>query len=368
MHEKVAMMKVSYLAMTAYEGPAPGIEIWPAPSEYCHSEVAVTSMEHTLDLCVKADALGFDWVSVSEHHYAPYMMTPNPIVMAAALTQRVKRAKIALLGPLLPLLNPVRLAEEIAMLDCLSGGRVVVLFLRGTPNEHKTYDTPGDQTRGMTEEGIDLICKAWREPAPFSWEGKYYRFQTISVWPRLSQLPHPPLYGSGNSKESVLVAAQKRLGIAFSFMAPENCAELISFYKAEAAKAGWQPTADQVIYRGLAYVADSNAQAMDDMGAFFGARSAEQAKLTSTTMGGPPVVPLILQPYFVGDPQIVTDRFRVLHDIGVGVVDLVFGIGTHTQQSTAIERFAKSILPKLHSWDTTGTPLDSKQQLAGAIG
>src|SRR3546814_1449397 len=66
------------------------------------------------------------------------MMTPNPAVMAAALTQRVKRAKIALLGPLVPLSNPVRLVEELAMLDAMSGGRLVVLFLRGTPNEHHT--------------------------------------------------------------------------------------------------------------------------------------------------------------------------------------------------------------------------------------
>ena len=346
-------MKVSYLATASYEGPAPGLETWPAPAEYCRSEVAVASMEHTLDLCTKADAWGFDWVSVSEHHYAPYMMTPNPIVMAAALTQRVKRAKIALLGPLLPLLNPVRVAEEIAMLDCLSNGRVVVLFLRGTPNEHKTYDTPADRTRGMTEEAIDLICKAWREPAPFNWDGEHYQFKTVSVWPRLAQLPHPPLYGSGNSPESVRVAARKRLGIAFSFMAPEGCAELIDLYKAEAAKAGWQPTAEQVIYRGLTYVADSDDQAMQDMGAFFGARSAEQARLKSATLGGPPIVPLVLQPYFVGGPRTVTERFRVLHDIGVGVVDLVFGIGTHRQQVAAMERFADNILPTVHGWDST---------------
>jgi len=298
-----------------------------------------------------AAAFAFDWVSVSEHHYAPYMMTPNPMIMAAALTQRVKRAKIALLRPLLPLLNPVRVAKEIAMLDCLSGARIDVLFLRGTPNEHKTYDTPADQTRGMTEEAIDLICKAWRESAPFRWDGKYYKFNTISVWPRVSQFHHPPLYGSGNSQESVLVAARRKLGIAFSFMAPENCVELIDLHKTEAAKAGWQPAADHVIYRGLTYVPDSNAQAMEDMSAFFGARSAEQAKLKSSTLGGPPIAPLILQPYFVGDPQTVTERFRALHNIGVAVVDSVYGVGTHLQQVAAMERFAKNVLPAVHSWN-----------------
>src|SRR3546814_19541524 len=70
-------MKVSYLGMTGYDGPAPGFEVWPAPSTYCDPAIAHASIERTLTLCEKADALGFDWVSVSEHHYAPYMMTPK---------------------------------------------------------------------------------------------------------------------------------------------------------------------------------------------------------------------------------------------------------------------------------------------------
>src|SRR3546814_7760805 len=109
-----------------------------------------------------AEKLGFDWVSVSEHHYAPYQMTPNPMIMASAIIQRTSKVRVALLGPLVPLNNPVRLAEEVAMLDALSGGHMEVLFLRGTPTEHKTYDTPGDLTKPMTPEGIDIILKAWK--------------------------------------------------------------------------------------------------------------------------------------------------------------------------------------------------------------
>src|SRR6202161_716806 len=153
--------------MTAYDGPAPGLEIWPASPHHCDPGIAQASFAHTLAMCARADALGFDWVSISEHHYAPYIMTPNPVVMAAAISQVVKRAKIALLGPLLPLSNPIRVAEEVAMLDSLSGGRVVVLFLRGTPNEQKTFGTVGD-TRGMTQEGIDLIRRAWTDLEPFA--------------------------------------------------------------------------------------------------------------------------------------------------------------------------------------------------------
>ena len=214
-------MKVSFLASNSYEGPAPGIEIWPASPDACDPVVASQSISHTLELSAHAERLGFDWISVSEHHYAPYMMTPNPMVLAGALTQVVKKARIALLGPLVPLVNPVRLAEELAMLDSMSGGRLEVLFLRGTPNEHKTYDTRAEDTRRMTQEGIDLVLKALTESEPFSWHSEHYDFSHIAVWPRPLQRPHPPVYGSGNSEESVLFAAKRRMGIAFSFAPPD---------------------------------------------------------------------------------------------------------------------------------------------------
>jgi alkanesulfonate monooxygenase SsuD/methylene tetrahydromethanopterin reductase-like flavin-dependent oxidoreductase (luciferase family) len=82
-----------------------------------------------------ADEFGFDWVTVAEHHYSGFSLTPNPMVMAGALSQIVRRAKIAVLGPTLPILNPVRVAEEIAMLDTMTGGRLVAGMMRGTPNE-----------------------------------------------------------------------------------------------------------------------------------------------------------------------------------------------------------------------------------------
>ena len=210
-------MLISSLCMVGYDGVAPGLEIWPAEPSYCHRDVAQASFNHSLKMATKADALGFDWVSVSEHHYAPYIMTPNPCVMAGALAQVTSRAKIALLGPLVPLSNPVRLAEELAMVDMLSGGRLIVLFLRGTPNEHQTYDTDAAATRAMTQEGIDLIVKAWTSDQPFAWDGEQYHFGTVSVWPKTVQIPHPPIFGSGNSDESVCFAAARRMGIAFSF-------------------------------------------------------------------------------------------------------------------------------------------------------
>lgn len=356
------LVKVSYLAMTGYEGAAPGIEIWPAPARYCDPIVARESMARTLDRCALADELGFDWVSVSEHHYAPYMMTPNPMIMAAAIAQRVRRATIALLGPLVPLNNPVRLAEEMAMLDVMTGGRLAILFLRGTPNEHHTYDTQGD-TRAMTQEGIDLILKAWLAEEPFAWDGDHYRFSTVSVWPRVVQRPHPVVFGSGNSPESIAFAASRRLGIAFSFAPLEAIREWIALYRHEAARHGWQPTPAHILYRGLGHVASTDEQAGADLGAFYSERAAEQADIQAQTMGGPPVNSLILEPYFLGSPETLIRRFEALRDCGVGVVDMVF-LGHHALQCGAMELFAVKVLPVVQSWDDSrfadaGVVLDS---------
>ena len=343
-------MLVSSLCMTGYDGPAPGLEIWPAEPAYCKPDVAQASFAHSLAMALKADVLGFDWISLSEHHYAPYIMTPNPCVMAAALAQVTKRAKIALLGPLVPLSNPVRLAEELAMVDMLSGGRLIVLFLRGTPNEHQTYDTNAAATRAMTQEGIDLIVKAWTTDEPFSWDGAQYQFSTVSVWPKTVQTPHPPIFGSGNSEESVRFAAARRMGIAFSFAPPEVVRDLVKLYHAEADSAGWQPDPEHVIYRGIAYAAESDAKALDDMGVFFGQKMAEQAQIQQKTnplrnaLGGPPVVPLVLEPYFVGGPETLKGKMEAIRDCGVGVVDLAWGIGAPAQREAALECFAQGVL------------------------
>lgn len=357
-------MKVSYLCMTGYDGPAPGIEVWPASPEYCDAGVAQGSYARYLEMVELAEALGFDWVSVSEHHYAPYQMTPNPMIMASAIIQRTKRVRVALLGPLVPLNNPVRLAEEVAMLDALSGGRIEVLFLRGTPNEHKTYDTDAALTKKMTQEGIDLILKAWTSEQPFAWEGDQYRFNTISVWPHITQQPHPPVFGSGNSEDSVVFAARRRLGIAFSFAAPETVKGWIELYRAECAREGWEPTPGHVLYRGIAYCAPTDERAQGEMFEYFGKQAEEQSKLQSATLGGPPVLDLVAKPYFVGSPQTLIEKFAVLRDIGVGVCDLPFVVGTPDQQRASLELFGREVLPVVQGWDMSRFPQPLEAQAA----
>jgi hypothetical protein len=99
-----------------------------------------------------ADYLGFDWISLSEHHYSYDSVAPHPAIMAAAMADRIKRARLAILAHVLPLNNPVRVAEELAMLDYRTGGRLVVGFLRGTVNEDQTFSVNPTETRAVPGE------------------------------------------------------------------------------------------------------------------------------------------------------------------------------------------------------------------------
>src|SRR5215467_14161779 len=137
-------------------GPAPR-GTWPVPTSEFSIDVAEHSMATSLDHFELADELGFDWVTVAEHHFAPMSLTPNPMIMAGAITQRVRRAKVAVLGPTIPILNPVRVAEEFAMLDNMTGGRVVAGLMRGTANEYVTYNINPAESRDRFEEALALI-------------------------------------------------------------------------------------------------------------------------------------------------------------------------------------------------------------------
>ena len=340
-------MKASFLATTTYAGPAPGGMTWPVAPALCDRELAAKTMRQTVDSCRLAEELGFDWISLSEHHYAPMMLTPNPLVMAGALSQALKRCKIALLGPLLPLSNPVRVAEEIAMLDAMTDGRVVVLFLRGTPNEHQTYGDVAAQSRAMTQEGIDLILKAWTTDEPFAWEGEHFQFPTVSVWPRTRQDPHPPVFGSGNSDESVAFAARRRLGMGMSFAAPPLIRRWVELYKSEAAKAGWTPTAENILYRGTMHMAATEEETHRQ----FTAATGRDARAMPEPEGP---LAYIARPYFFGAPDRVLEQVAVLRDCGVGIIDMAFQLGVghvnYDNQAAAMELFARDVLPQIRNW------------------
>jgi len=321
---------------------------WPVPPELCDREEAAKSMETAVHNCKLAEAAGFDWVSISEHHYSPGLMTPNPIVLGAALSQATSRVKIALLGPLVPLINPVRAAEEIAMLDALSRGRVVVLFLRGTPNEHGTYGSIDPaKTREITQEGVQLIRRAWTEPKPFRHEGTYFNFPNVAVWPRTLQDPHPPIFYSGNSDESAEFAGRNHLSVAIGFAGLETVRRQVEVYKKAAREEGWEPTHDNVLFRGRMILGkdDSEAEALAErIAPQF--RTAPATGATVAGAGGGAPTAGIAGIQFLGGPDAVLRRAEQMHDAGVGILDVAV-IGRNTEQATEI--FATRVAERMRA-------------------
>jgi alkanesulfonate monooxygenase SsuD/methylene tetrahydromethanopterin reductase-like flavin-dependent oxidoreductase (luciferase family) len=211
-----------------------------------------------------ADKLGFDGVCLNEHHQTAYGMMPVPGVLAGALARSVKRAKIAILGRALPLLNnPLLIAEEYAMLDNLTRGRFIAGFVRGIGAEYHAMGINPAQSQERYAEAHDLIVRAWTEPGPFQYVGKHYHFNYVNPWPRPYQKPHPPIWiPSQGSSSTIKWAAQMRYTYAQTLSPIAVVARMFQMYRDEAEKAGYEASPDQLAWSNTIYVAETDEKAM----------------------------------------------------------------------------------------------------------
>jgi alkanesulfonate monooxygenase SsuD/methylene tetrahydromethanopterin reductase-like flavin-dependent oxidoreductase (luciferase family) len=364
-------MKAALFSPCTYAGPT-SPSGWPVPATVYSSVASQQTFQTAIEHSRLADELGFDWVTVAEHHFTPFCITPNPMVLAGALTQVVKRARIALLGANIPILNPVRVAEEFAMLDVISGGRLVAGMLRGTPNEYVTYNINPAESRARFAEALELIRRAWIEPEPFGWQGRYWQFKSISIWPRPVQQPHPPIYMSGSSPESGEFAAKNRLGLGFAVTSLALASKASRHYREQAALAGWNPRPDDIIYRIPCYVAESDDRAMDDLASAAAAAVPRSISLSlsqgaETAIAGAGYygrddaqrgrVAQLFQSstreriehgqMLLGSPRTVVGQIRRIHEeIGAGVLDIVPGL-SGGKALASIERFGRQVLPAI---------------------
>ena len=146
-----------------------------------------------------AAEVGFDGICVNEHHSNGYGMMPSPNLIASTLARRTSDAALCVMGNSLALYNPpVRVAEEFAMLDCISGGRLIAGFPVGSPMDTAfAYGQNPSTLRDRYYEAHDLVMKAWQEEDTFSFNGRFNKLRYVNVWPRPVQKPHPPIWIPG---------------------------------------------------------------------------------------------------------------------------------------------------------------------------
>lgn len=172
-----------------------------------------------LDELEFADQMGFDGICVNEHHQNAYGLMPSPNLMAAALARRTEHAKLVIMGNSVALYNPpIRVAEEMSMLDAISGGRVVAGFPVGTPMDSTyCYGTNPATLRARYREALDLIMRAWTADAPFAFNGQFTKLRYVNLWPRPVQTPHPPVWiPGGGSVETWDLCAER--GFLYAYL------------------------------------------------------------------------------------------------------------------------------------------------------
>ena len=220
-----------------------------------------------LDELELAAELGFDGISVNEHHQNAYGLMPSPVVMAGALARRTKDCKIAILGSAFGLReHPLTLAEEHAMLDCITGGRVISGFVRGIGAEYYSLGANPTISHERHVEAHDLIVRAWTEPGPFAFEGKHYHFEYVNMWPRPIQKPHPAIWcPSLGSSETIEWAAHpdRRYVYLQNFSAVDAVTRFLNFYREVCEREyGYKAASEQIGWTAPVYIADTDEQAV----------------------------------------------------------------------------------------------------------
>jgi alkanesulfonate monooxygenase SsuD/methylene tetrahydromethanopterin reductase-like flavin-dependent oxidoreductase (luciferase family) len=160
------------------------------------------------------DALGYDTVWLGELHFSRgFSILADPLMVLAAAAQRASRIRLGTAVTLLPMHNPVKIAEEAAICDILSNGRLELGCGRGTaPLHYAGYNVPQEESRERFDEALDFIIGAWTHES-FSFEGKYFRAKELTVVPRPLQQPHPPLRIAANSPDTFPFAARRSFPI-----------------------------------------------------------------------------------------------------------------------------------------------------------
>jgi alkanesulfonate monooxygenase SsuD/methylene tetrahydromethanopterin reductase-like flavin-dependent oxidoreductase (luciferase family) len=356
-------MKVSFFETAHYRPPRRLPAEWPVPPDAYDREAGVQSYRGMIERLQYVEGLGFDWVSVAEHHYSPHRLTPAPIVSAAHLAAHSQKIKIAVLGPIVSQSNPVQVAEDLTMLDNLMPGRLVVGLLRGTTGEYLSYGLNPVEARERTTEAMELILKAWTEPQPFGWQGRHFQFRTVSVWPRPMQQPHPPTYALGGSRESCEIAARHRLGLGIAYGPFDVMGKATRYYRDACVQYGWRPTPEQVIYRANILLTKTDEEARTLLEAQRVRRDSFPLRagvgkallqLDSRNIAGEARAPGMggmLPTNFFGSPDTVVEQIkRCRNEVGAGVLDLMFQIPGSSDLSflmDSLELFGKNVLPRI---------------------
>ena len=263
-------MKFHWFAEVTYDDlppdwPPPGVGSWvDPPVDLIDSGRVGENYRMFIRLMQQADRDGFDGLAVNEHHQTPFAMTPSPNLLAASVATTTENAAVLVIGDSLVNYNPpIRVAEELAYLDCLSEGRVIAGMVFGTPMDSAfAYGRPPIEVRERFHEARELILRAWEEREPFSFNGKYTQLRYVNTWPKPIQ-DRPPIWvpGSNSVETWDLVTEENYCYGHLSFSGLQSAKPLVDGYWDYVSERGGDMNPHRMAFTQLVCVADTDAEA-----------------------------------------------------------------------------------------------------------
>jgi alkanesulfonate monooxygenase SsuD/methylene tetrahydromethanopterin reductase-like flavin-dependent oxidoreductase (luciferase family) len=241
-----------------------GSSYFGVPNTYFDPQKGSKLLNEYLDERVYAEELGFDGVMLNEHHQTPFCMGSVMDVEAAILARITKKVKIVLLGNPLPVADPLRLAEELATIDMISGGRLVPGWVRGAGSEQIANNINPAFNRERFNEAHDFVIQAWTKPGPWRYEGKHYHYRFVNPWALPLQKPHPQIWIPGLiSPETVVWSAKHRYPYVALATQLEPTVEMVNLYADVAAQEGYQAGPENFGYLQNICVAETEEKAQE---------------------------------------------------------------------------------------------------------
>ena len=232
------------------------------PNENLDPVEAGKLLNRYLDEFMACDEAGID-IMVNEHHSTATCMTVSVPMALAVIARQTTRSRLLTLGnPIANRPDPVRVAEEMAWLDCLSGGRLEMGLVKGAPYEIAPANSNPARLMRRYWEAHDLILKAMSTTSgPFSWEGEYFHYRNVNIWPRPIQQPTPPVWMTGMSVETGTMAAE-RGHVVGTLLSGGLAKPMYDAYRKRARELGWEAGPDRFAYAAIIGVGNTREEGL----------------------------------------------------------------------------------------------------------
>lgn len=343
----------------------------------------------TFDELIAAARAGSDGICTNEHHQNAYGFMPSPNLMGSVLARATDGLDCAIvqMGATLPATQPpIRIAEEYAMLDCISGGRLVAGMPLGTPMDiNLCYGVTPIEQRERYREAHDLILKAWTSREVFAWNGKYTQLPMVNLWPRPIQQPHPPVWmpGSGSTSTFYYAAEHNHCYCFLSYFGYQSALKSVEKYWSVCQEKGRDLNPYRLGFLQLIGVSETDEQAEKDYAKhveyfyhkglhvpaeWFGVPGHQDYQSLSNAMRNPMIANSImslkekrykdfLKDRFVicGSPATVRDQLKdLVGKLKVGNLMVLLHMGSMPHELTLknIDLFFREVAPAIRpTWD-----------------